>query len=58
MSNNSSMSKQVPLEIESVTNIQNLRNFLARYEKEVFCCIELPAVHSAYWFANRGQFKE
>ena len=44
--------------IESVTGLQGLRDFLSMYEKEIFCAIELPAVHSAYWYANRGQFKE
>ena len=52
------MLNQEPLEIETVTNLREFRVFLARYEKEIFCDIELPAVHSAYWFSNRGQFKE
>jgi urease accessory protein UreF len=52
------MSNQRPLELESVTSLKEFRVFLDRYEKEIFCDIELPAVHSAYWFANRGQFKE
>ena len=58
MSEYAPMLNQLPLEIETVTSLRELRVFLARYEKEIFCDIELPAVHSAYWFANRGQFKE
>ena len=38
--------------------MRGLRLFLARYERDILRPIELPAVLSAYWFANRGQFRE
>ena len=47
-----------PLDIEGVTDLRGLRLFLERYEREILRPIELPAVQSAYWFANRGQFRE
>ena len=47
-----------PLDIEGVTDLRGLRLFLERYEREVLRPIELPTVQSAYWFANRGQFRE
>ena len=41
-----------------VCDLRGLRSFLSRYEQDILRAIELPAVHSAYWYANRGQFKE
>ena len=47
-----------PLDIEAVGDLRGLRLFLDRYEQEILRPVELPAVLSAYWFANRGQFRE
>lgn len=41
-----------------VRDLRGLRSFLSRYEQDILRAIELPAVHAAYWYANRGQFKE
>lgn len=49
---------QPPFDIEAVGDLHGLRLFLDRYEREILRPIELPAVLSAYWFANRGQFRE
>jgi urease accessory protein UreF len=49
---------QLPFDIEAVVDLRGLRLFLDRYEREILRPIELPAVLSAYWFANRGQFRE
>ena len=45
-------------DLDAFTDLCGLRAFLTRYEQDILRPIELPAVHSAYWFANRGQFKE
>ena len=45
-------------DIEAVRDMRGLRLFLDRYERDILRPIELPAVLSAYWFANRGQFRE
>ena len=47
-----------PFDIEAVSDLRGLRLFLDRYERDILRPIELPAVLSAYWFANRGQFRE
>ena len=47
-----------PFDIEAVSDLRGLRLFLDRYERDILRPIELPAVLSAYWFANRGQFLE
>ncbi len=47
-----------PFDIEAVSDLRGLRLFLDRYEREILRPIELPAVLAAYWFANRGQFRE
>ena len=47
-----------PFDIEAVSDLRGLRLFLKRYEREILRPIELPAVQSAYWFANRGQYRE
>ncbi len=47
-----------PFDIETVSDLRGLRLFIERYEREILRPIELPAVQSAYWFANRGQFRE
>ena len=47
-----------PFDIEAVRDLRGLRLFLDRYERDILRPIELPAVLSAYWFANRGQFRE
>jgi len=47
-----------PFDIEAVSEMSGLRLFLERYGREILRPIELPAVQSAYWFANRGQFRE
>ncbi|MBC8243374.1 MAG: hypothetical protein H8E20_03175 [Verrucomicrobia bacterium] len=47
-----------PIDIEAVGDLRGLRLFLDRYEQEILRPVELPAVLSAYWFANRGQFRE
>ena len=47
-----------PFDIETVSDLRGLRLFLDRYERDILRPIELPAVLSAYWFANRGQFRE
>ena len=47
-----------PFDIETVSDLCGLRLFLERYERDILRPIELPAVQSAYWFANRGQFRE
>ncbi len=47
-----------PFDIEAVSDLSGLRLFLERYGREILRPIELPAVQSAYWFANRGQFRE
>ena len=47
-----------PFDIETVSDLRGLRLFLERYERDILRPIELPAVQSAYWFANRGQFRE
>jgi len=47
-----------PFDIETVSDLCGLRLFLERYERDILRPIELPAVLSAYWFANRGQFRE
>ncbi|MEE2947968.1 MAG: urease accessory UreF family protein [Verrucomicrobiota bacterium] len=54
----SSNAAQPPFDIEAVDDLCGLRLFLNRYEREILSPIELPAVLSAYWFANRGQFRE
>lgn len=54
----SSNATQPPFDIEAVGDLHGLRLFLDRYEREILRPIELPAVLSAYWFANRGQFRE
>ena len=41
-----------------MSDLRGLRLFLERYERDILRPIELPAVQSAYWFANRGQFRE
>ena len=43
---------------KAVGDLRGLRLFLDRYEQEILRPVELPAVLSAYWFANRGQFRE
>ena len=58
MSDISPNKNAVSFDIESVSDLRGLRSFLDRYEQDILRPIELPAVHSAYWFANRGQFKE
>ena len=58
MSDISPNENAVPFDIESVSDLRGLRSFLDRYEQDILRPIELSAVHSAYWFANRGQFKE
>lgn len=47
-----------PFDIETVSDLRGLRLFLERYERDILRPIELPAVQSAYWFTNRGQFRE
>ena len=47
-----------PFDIEALSDLRGLRLFLDRYERDILRPIELPAVLSAYWFANRGQFRE
>ena len=47
-----------PFDIETVSDLRGLQLFLERYERDILRPIELPAVQSAYWFANRGQFRE
>ena len=58
MSDHSPNAQARPFAFEAVRDFRGLRSFLARYEREILRVIELPAVHSAYWYANRGQFKE
>ena len=58
MSDHSLKAQAKPFDFEAVRDLLGLRSFLSRYEQDVLRAIELPAVHNAYWFANRGQFKE
>ena len=60
MSNTSSNNETnpQPFDIETVSDLRGLQLFLERYERDILRPIELPAVQSAYWFANRGQFRE
>ena len=58
MSDYSPNAQASPFDFEAVRDLHGLRSFLSRYEQDILRVIELPAVHSAYWYANRGQFKE
>ena len=58
MSDHSPNAQVAPFNFEMVRDLRGLRSFLSRYEQGILRVIELPAVHSAYWYANRGQFKE